>query len=150
VAHAVRFLVSPVTDAAVIRRATELGVASIPGGHTPTELLAAHRAGAPLVKLFPAPAGGPAWLRSLLAPLPFLKVVPTNGVDQDNARQWLDAGPARLVARSSNPTTRPGASTASRNGRGRSCGACARARRRRGLASGGHQLDLEPSARACR
>lgn len=87
-----RFLVSPVTDELVIRRAAELGVASIPGGHTPTELLAAHRAGAPLVKLFPAPAGGPAWLRSLLAPLPFLKVVPTNGVDLDNAEQWLAAG----------------------------------------------------------
>ena len=92
VAHGARFLVSPVTDEVVIRRATELGVASIPGGHTPTELLAAHRAGAPLVKLFPAPAGGPAWLRSLLAPLPFLKVVPTNGVDMDNAAEWLAAG----------------------------------------------------------
>jgi 2-dehydro-3-deoxyphosphogluconate aldolase/(4S)-4-hydroxy-2-oxoglutarate aldolase len=92
VAHGARFLVSPVTDELVIRRATELGVASIPGGHTPTELLAAHRAGAPLVKLFPAPAGGPAWLRSLLAPLPFLKVVPTNGVDLDNAADWLAAG----------------------------------------------------------
>jgi len=92
VAHGARFLVSPVTDEVVIRRATELGVASIPGGHTPTELLAAHRAGAPLVKLFPAPAGGPTWLRSLLAPLPFLKVVPTNGVDIDNAADWLAAG----------------------------------------------------------
>ena len=92
VAHGARFLVSPVTDEVIIRRATELGVASIPGGHTPTELLAAHRAGAPLVKLFPAPAGGPAWLRSLLAPLPFLKVVPTNGVDLDNADDWLASG----------------------------------------------------------
>jgi 2-dehydro-3-deoxyphosphogluconate aldolase/(4S)-4-hydroxy-2-oxoglutarate aldolase len=92
VAHGARFLVSPVTDEIVIRRATELGVASIPGGHTPTELLAAHRWGAPLVKLFPAPAGGPAWLRSLLAPLPFLKVVPTNGVDLDNAEDWLASG----------------------------------------------------------
>jgi Entner-Doudoroff aldolase len=92
VASGARFLVSPVTDPVVIRRATELGVASIPGGHTPTELLDAHRAGAPLVKLFPAPAGGPTWLRSLLAPLPFLKVVPTNGVDLDNAAEWLAAG----------------------------------------------------------
>ena len=92
VAHGARFLVSPVVDEAVIRRATALGVASIPGAHTPTEMLAAHRFGAPLVKLFPAPAGGPAWLRSLLAPLPFLKVVPTNGVDLDNAADWLAAG----------------------------------------------------------
>jgi 2-dehydro-3-deoxyphosphogluconate aldolase/(4S)-4-hydroxy-2-oxoglutarate aldolase len=86
------FLVSPVTDLEVIRRAGELGVAMLPGAHTPTEMLAAHRAGAPLVKLFPAPAGGPAYLRSVLAPLPFLKLVPTNGITMDNAAAWLAAG----------------------------------------------------------
>src|SRR5581483_10167398 len=63
VAHGARFLVSPVMDLEVIRRAAELGVAMLPGCHTPTELLTAHRAGAPLLKLFPAPAGGPVWLR---------------------------------------------------------------------------------------
>ena len=87
-----RFLVSPVTDEAVIAAARALGVAAMPGAHTPTEMLRAHRAGAPLVKLFPAPAGGPVWLRSALAPLPFLKVVPTNGVDADNVGAWLAAG----------------------------------------------------------
>lgn len=92
VAHGARFLVSPIVDEVVIGRARELGVAAIPGSHTPTELMTAHRAGAPLLKLFPAPAGGPAWLRSVLAPLPFLKVVPTNGVDQANAGEWLAAG----------------------------------------------------------
>jgi Entner-Doudoroff aldolase len=92
VAAGARFLVSPVTDPVVISRATALGVASLPGAATPTEMLQAHRAGALLVKLFPSPAGGPAWLRSVLAPLPFLKIVPTNGVDLDNAREWLAAG----------------------------------------------------------
>jgi Entner-Doudoroff aldolase len=92
VGHGARFLVSPVTDATVISLAAELGVASLPGAHTPTEMLAARAAGAPLIKLFPAPAGGPAWLRSVLAPLPFLKVVPTNGTDPDNATEWLAAG----------------------------------------------------------
>ena len=87
-----RFLVSPVTDVDIIAAAASLGVAAMPGGHTPTELLAAHRAGAPFVKLFPAPAGGPAWLRSVLAPLPLLRVVPTNGVDEGNAGEWLAAG----------------------------------------------------------
>lgn len=86
------FLVAPNFDAEVIGEATRLGVASIPGVHTPTEMLAAHRAGAPLLKLFPAPAGGPTYLRSCLGPLPFLKVVPTNGVDLDNAAHWLEAG----------------------------------------------------------
>jgi 2-dehydro-3-deoxyphosphogluconate aldolase/(4S)-4-hydroxy-2-oxoglutarate aldolase len=86
------FLVSPVADEAVIREATARGVAIMPGVHTPTEMLMAHRAGAPLLKLFPAPAGGPAYLRSALAPLPFLRVVPTNGVDTTNVADWLDAG----------------------------------------------------------
>jgi 2-dehydro-3-deoxyphosphogluconate aldolase/(4S)-4-hydroxy-2-oxoglutarate aldolase len=81
-----------VTDPQVVARAAQLGAAAMPGAHTPTEMLAAHRAGAPFVKLFPAPAGGPEWLRSVLAPLPFLRVVPTNGVDAGNAREWLAAG----------------------------------------------------------
>lgn len=87
-----RFLVSPVVDEAVILAAESLGVAVIPGAHTPTEMLRAHDMGAPLLKLFPAPAGGPTWLRALLGPLPFLRVVPTNGVSADNAGEWLAAG----------------------------------------------------------
>lgn len=87
-----RYLVSPVVDEGVIAAARDLGVAVMPGCHTPTELLRAHRAGAPLQKLFPAPAGGPAWLRSVRGPLPFLRVVPTNGVDAENAIEWLAAG----------------------------------------------------------
>lgn len=87
-----RFLVSPVVDEPVIAQALELGVAVLPGTHTPTEMLRAHRAGAPLVKLFPAPASGPAYVRSCLGPLPFLRIVPTNGVDADNIAAWLDAG----------------------------------------------------------
>lgn len=87
-----RFLVSPVVDEAVVSAAGELGVAAMPGVHTPTELLRAHRAGAQLQKLFPAPAGGPAYVKSVLGPLPFLKIVPTNGVDGDNIADWLAAG----------------------------------------------------------
>ena len=73
---------TPVVDEAVIDVAAEAGIAAMPGANTPTEMLRAHRAGAPLVKLFPVPAGGSQWVRSLLGPLPFLKVVPTNGVDE--------------------------------------------------------------------
>ena len=87
-----RFLVSPVVDEAVINAATELGVASMPGTHSPTEMLRAHRAGAQLCKLFPCPHGGPAWVRSVLGPMPFLKIVPTNGVDHHNAGEWIAAG----------------------------------------------------------
>lgn len=86
------FLVSPVVDDVVISAARELGVASMPGTHTPTEMLRAHRAGAQLCKLFPAPAGGPAWVRSVLGPMPYLRIVPTNGVDEHNAGEWIAAG----------------------------------------------------------
>jgi len=87
-----RFLVSPVVDESVISAANQLGVACMPGTHTPTEMLRAHRAGAQLCKLFPAPAGGPVWVKSVLGPMPYLKIVPTNGVDEHNAREWVAAG----------------------------------------------------------
>jgi 2-dehydro-3-deoxyphosphogluconate aldolase/(4S)-4-hydroxy-2-oxoglutarate aldolase len=92
VAAGARFLVSPVVDEAVIAVAAELGVACMPGTHTPTEMLRAHRAGAPLCKLFPAPGSGPAWVRSVLGPMPYLRIVPTNGVDEHNAGEWIGAG----------------------------------------------------------
>lgn len=87
-----RFLVSPVMDETVIAAAHELGVASMPGTHTPTEMLLAQRAGAQLCKLFPAPHGGPAWVSSVLGPMPNLKIVPTNGVDEHNAASWIAGG----------------------------------------------------------
>ncbi|HKE18896.1 MAG TPA: bifunctional 4-hydroxy-2-oxoglutarate aldolase/2-dehydro-3-deoxy-phosphogluconate aldolase [Kofleriaceae bacterium] len=87
-----RFLVSPVTDEKIIAEARSWGAAAMPGAHTPTEMMTAHAAGAPLVKLFPAPAGGPTYVRSVLAPLPFLRIVPTNGVDAGNAAAYLEAG----------------------------------------------------------
>lgn len=92
VAAGARFLVSPVVDETVIAVAEDLEVACMPGCHTPTEMLRAHRAGAQLCKLFPAPAGGPAWVRSVLGPMPHLKIVPTNGVDEHNASNWIAAG----------------------------------------------------------
>ncbi len=87
-----KFLVSPVVDEAVIRSATEMGVASFPGTHTATEMLQAHQYGATFCKLFPAPHGGPDYVKAVLGPLPFLKIVPTNGADQFNAGEWLKAG----------------------------------------------------------
>ncbi|MGH9748998.1 MAG: bifunctional 4-hydroxy-2-oxoglutarate aldolase/2-dehydro-3-deoxy-phosphogluconate aldolase [Candidatus Polarisedimenticolia bacterium] len=92
VARGARFLVSPVMDPEVVAAGLACGVAFMPGCFTPTEMLAAHRAGAPLQKMFPAPGIGPAYVRACLGPLPFLKIVPTNGVDAGNARAWLEAG----------------------------------------------------------
>ncbi len=92
IAAGARFLVSPIVDEAVIEVALAHDVAIAPGTATPTEMVRAHRAGAALQKLFPAAAGGPSYVRSVLGPLPFLRIVPTNGVDADNAADYLNAG----------------------------------------------------------
>lgn len=87
-----RFLVSPVVDEAVIEEALARDTPMIPGAHTPTELLRARRAGAPMQKLFPAPGTGPEFVRACLGPLPDLRIVPTSGVDAENAAAYLEAG----------------------------------------------------------
>ncbi len=87
-----RFLVSPVVDEAVIDAAQNLGVAMMPGTHTPTEMLRAHRAGAQLQKLFPAPGIGAPYVKACLGPMPFLRIVPTSGVNESNAATYLQAG----------------------------------------------------------
>ncbi|MBL8727602.1 MAG: bifunctional 4-hydroxy-2-oxoglutarate aldolase/2-dehydro-3-deoxy-phosphogluconate aldolase [Planctomycetes bacterium] len=87
-----RFLVSPVTDPQVITFCRQHDLVSVPGTFTPTEMMTAHRAGADIVKLFPAPANGPAFLRAVRGPLPFLRVFPTSGVSEANVGDWLDAG----------------------------------------------------------
>ena len=81
------FLVSPVVDEKVIETAGALGVAVMPGTHTPTEMLRAHRAGAPLQKLFPAPGIGAAYVKACLGPMPFLRIVPTAVGDQSACRK---------------------------------------------------------------
>lgn len=55
-------------------------------------MMNAHKAGADLVKLFPGPPNGPAFLRALRGPLPFLRVFPTSGVTEENCEEWLTAG----------------------------------------------------------
>lgn len=87
-----KFLVSPVTDEAVIEEALRLGVAVMPGTHTPTEMLRAHRAGAHLQKLFPTAGTGPGFVKACRGPLPFLRIVPTSGVHENNVAAYLKAG----------------------------------------------------------
>lgn len=86
------FLVSPSLHADVIRTAHRYGAAALPGVGTPTEAITAMEEGADAVKLFPASALSPSYLRDVRAALPQLPFVPTGGVNADNARAWLDAG----------------------------------------------------------
>jgi 2-dehydro-3-deoxyphosphogluconate aldolase/(4S)-4-hydroxy-2-oxoglutarate aldolase len=88
--------VSPAFSGAVVARCHHLAVPVIPGAFTATEVEAAWRAGAAIVKLFPARLGGPPYVRDLLAPLADVPLLPTGGVDAANAADYLRAGAAAV------------------------------------------------------
>ena len=93
-----RYIVSPVFKREVVEAAHALDAAAMPGCFTPTEILTAHEAGADVVKVFPAGSLGPGFIRGVLAPLPYLKIMPTGGVSLDNATEWLRAGAVAVGA----------------------------------------------------
>jgi 2-dehydro-3-deoxyphosphogluconate aldolase/(4S)-4-hydroxy-2-oxoglutarate aldolase len=86
------FVVGPVFRPDVIAACHERDVAALPGCFSPTEILAAHECGADIVKVFPATALGPQFIRDVRAPLPQVKLMPTGGVTLDNAGDWIRAG----------------------------------------------------------
>ncbi len=86
------FVVSPVFAPGVIDEGHRLGVPVAAGAFTPTEIFNAHLAGADLVKVFPADTLGPAHVKGVLAPMPFLRLMPTGGVTPENVGDWLRAG----------------------------------------------------------
>jgi 2-dehydro-3-deoxyphosphogluconate aldolase/(4S)-4-hydroxy-2-oxoglutarate aldolase len=87
-----QFIVSPVFRRDVIEACHKGDVAVSPGCFTPTEILDAWEAGADIVKVFPATALGPGYIKDVRAPLPHVKLMPTGGVTLDNAGDWIAAG----------------------------------------------------------
>jgi 2-dehydro-3-deoxyphosphogluconate aldolase/(4S)-4-hydroxy-2-oxoglutarate aldolase len=92
VAAGAQYVVSPVFRPSLIAESHRLGVPAMPGAITPTEMLTAHEAGADIVKIFPADTFGPGYIKSVLAPMPFLRLMPTGGVTPENVGSWLAAG----------------------------------------------------------
>ena len=87
-----RFLVSPVVNPQVIRVARRYGALAMPGAFTPTEVLAAHEAGADVVKVFPSDVVGPGYLKVLAGPLPQIRLMPTGGVNLQTIGSFFAAG----------------------------------------------------------
>lgn len=87
-----KYIVSPNTDPAVIAETKRLGLVSIPGALTPSEIMAAHNAGADLVKLFPTATMGLKYFKDLRAPLSHIGLVVTAGITPDNLGDYLKAG----------------------------------------------------------
>ncbi len=87
------FVVSPSLHLDVIAATKAADKVSLPGALTPTEVITAWRAGADFVKVFPCSAmGGASYLKSLKAPFPFLRLVPTGGSDVANRGQLSRGG----------------------------------------------------------
>ncbi|HTM27084.1 MAG TPA: bifunctional 4-hydroxy-2-oxoglutarate aldolase/2-dehydro-3-deoxy-phosphogluconate aldolase [Vicinamibacterales bacterium] len=93
-----RFVVGPVLRAEVIAACHERDVAAAPGCFSPTEILDAHERGADIVKVFPATALGPQFIKDVRAPMPQLRLMPTGGVSLDNAGEWIRAGAVAVGA----------------------------------------------------
>jgi len=88
-----QFVVSPALNLKTIEMCHRYGVAVLPGALTPTEIVTAWQAGADVVKVFPASAlGGAKYLKSAKAPLPQVEMIPTGGVSQSTATEFLEAG----------------------------------------------------------
>ncbi len=92
IAAGARFVVAPTFSPDTIRACHERDVPVMPGCLTPTEMLRAWEIGADIIKVFPATALGPGYLKDIRAPLPQLKLMPTGGVTPDNAGEWIRAG----------------------------------------------------------
>lgn len=91
-----QFLVSPAVVREVIEIGHLYGVPVLPGAGTATEIVEALRAGADMVKLFPASEVGRGFTRSVLAAIPQAPLVPTGGIDAGNAAEWLASGAVAL------------------------------------------------------
>ncbi len=93
-----RFIVSPSLELDLVPLCREAGVASIPAAATPTEVVQALRAGADLVKIFPADCvGGPHFIRQMLGPFPDARFMVSGGVNQDNVAEYATLGVTGIV-----------------------------------------------------
>ncbi len=87
-----KYIISPDTDPEVIRHTREIGLVSLPGAYTPTEVKVAHNAGADFVKLFPCVGDAVGYLKAVSAPMSHVKFLAVGGVDADNASDFINAG----------------------------------------------------------
>lgn len=88
------FIVSPILDEGMAKACQEKGMLWIPGIGTTTEAYRASQLGAELIKMFPGNVLGPGFAKSVLGPMPHLRLMPTGGVkpDEENLTEWYNSG----------------------------------------------------------
>ena len=87
-----RYIVSPDSNEEVIKETKSLGLVSVPGAMTPTEILRAWEWGADIIKLFPASVLGYDYIKAIKVPIRHIPLFAVGGVNQHNAREFLEAG----------------------------------------------------------
>ena len=92
IAAGAQFIISPSLDIEVIKATKDAGKVSIPGAFTPTEIVTAYKSGADIVKVFPVPNAD--YIKSILAPLNHIPLMPTGGINAENIKDYQKAGAA--------------------------------------------------------
>jgi 2-dehydro-3-deoxyphosphogluconate aldolase/(4S)-4-hydroxy-2-oxoglutarate aldolase len=86
------FIVTPVVNEEIIQKCCSMAIPVFPGAYTPTEIYRAHVLGAAMIKVFPASALGPSYIRELSGPFPHFKLLPTGGISLENMDEFIKAG----------------------------------------------------------
>jgi 2-dehydro-3-deoxyphosphogluconate aldolase/(4S)-4-hydroxy-2-oxoglutarate aldolase len=86
------FLVSPICEPTLVKSMVASGLLCMAGALTPTEVYQAYSMGVDVVKVFPGSLGGPAYIKALKGPFPYIPMMPTGGVSAGNAAEWFAAG----------------------------------------------------------
>ncbi len=87
-----KFIISPDTNEAIIRKTSELDMVSIPGALTPTEIETAYKSGADFVKLFPIISLGADYVKAIKAPLSGIRLLGVGGISENNMSEYSKAG----------------------------------------------------------
>ncbi|MGG5252726.1 bifunctional 4-hydroxy-2-oxoglutarate aldolase/2-dehydro-3-deoxy-phosphogluconate aldolase [Neobacillus sp. SM06] len=101
-----KFIFSPTVNLETIQMTKRYGVLCVPGAFTPTEILNAYEHGADVIKVFPAGSVGPGYFKNISGPLPHIPLMPTGGINFQNAKEYIQAGAVAIGVGKSlvNPT----------------------------------------------
>jgi 2-dehydro-3-deoxyphosphogluconate aldolase / (4S)-4-hydroxy-2-oxoglutarate aldolase len=92
------FLVSPICEPGLVKSMVASGLVTMAGAFTPTEVFQAYSLGVDVVKIFPGSQGGPAYMKALKGPFPYIPMMPTGGVNAGNMAEWFSVGAVALGA----------------------------------------------------
>ncbi len=87
-----KYIISPHTDITLIHETKQMGLISIPGAYTASEIVSCYAAGADIIKVFPAETGGPEYIKALRSPLAHIPLAAVGGVNLNNINDFFKAG----------------------------------------------------------